>query len=112
MNKVSPSLMLLFAFGANAPAFGGEVSLEQLKQRCEEAREQKIAPLREAAIEECVSQRRSGRTREDCERINAGFGSGGGIVDGGARSAMFNDLPECVEYFEAADAQRDRGSRR
>jgi hypothetical protein len=112
MNKVSPGLMLVFVFGANAPAFGDEASLEELRQRCEEAREQKIAPLREAAIEECVSQRRSGRTREDCERINAGFGSGGGIADGGARSAMFNDLPECVEYFEAEDVQRDRGSRR
>lgn len=111
MNKVPRCLMTL-ALIAGPPAFSQAASLEELRQRCEEAREEKIAPLREAAIEECVSARRSTRTRADCERIYAGFGQGGGTVDGGARPGMFIDLPECIEYFEALNRQRSGGSRR
>jgi hypothetical protein len=111
MNKPPLFLMTLLALVASPPAFSQAASLEELQQRCQAAREKKIAPLREAAIEECASNRRSSRTRADCERIYAGFGGGGGTVDGGARPAMFNDLPECVEYFEALDRQRT-GSRR
>jgi hypothetical protein len=74
-----------------------------LERRCGQAREKQIAPLREAAIEECVSRHRSTRTRADCECIDADFGQGGGIVDKGAQAAIFIDLPECVEYYEARD---------
>jgi len=111
MNKAIFSLMTLPALLAGLSALSQAASLGDLRQRCEEAREKKIAPLREAAIEECASRHRSSRTRADCERLYADFGEGGGTVDGGARTAMFNDLPECVEYFEAIDSQRT-GSRR
>jgi len=111
MNKAIFCLMTLTALLAGSSASSQAASLGDLRQRCEEAREKKIAPLREAAIEECVSRHRSSRTRADCERLYADFGEGGGTVDGGARAAMFNDLPECVEYFEALDSQRT-GSRR
>ncbi len=83
-----------------------------MNKRCQQAREAKIAPLREAAIEECVSSRRSIRTREDCERIYRDFGEGVGTVTGGFRPGMFNDLPECIEYFEAQYRQRADRSRR
>ncbi len=112
MTKAPPYLLTLLVLAANSPAFCEEASLEEMKQRCQQARETKIAPLREAAIEECVSSRRSSRTREDCERVYRGFGEGGGTVTGGFRPAMFNDLPECVEYFEAQDRQGMDGSRR
>ena len=112
MTKAPPYLLTLLVLAANAPAFCEEASLEEMKQRCQQAREIKIAPLREAAIEECVSRRRSSRTHEDCERIYRDFGEGGGTATGGFRSGMFSDLPECVEYFEAQDKQRMDRSRR
>lgn len=106
MNKSPIYLAILSALAASPSAAGAEASLVELRQRCQDARESKIAPLREAAIEECVANRRSSRTREDCERRNRDFGQGG------PRAPMFIDLPECVEYFEAQDRQRDRSSRR
>jgi hypothetical protein len=112
MRTTALGTILLAAVLAGPPAAScGEASLEALKQRCEEAREREIAPLRQAGIEECVSDRRSNRTREDCERIYEGFGQGGGTVGGGFRTRLFNDLPECTEYFRArnaADAGRSR----
>jgi len=104
--------MILLALVVGSPACPQAASLAELRQRCEEARIKKIAPRREAAIQECVSRHRTNRTRADCERLYADFGEGGGTLEGGARSAMFIDLPECVEYFEAQDRQRSRGSRR
>jgi hypothetical protein len=105
MIKTSHCLIALLVLTTNSPAFCEEASLEKMKQRCQQARETKIAPLREAAIEECASNRRSSRTHEDCERIYRDFGEGGGTATGGFRPGMFNDLPECVEYFEARDRQ-------
>jgi len=112
MTKTPPFLIALLVIAANSPAFCEEASLEEMKQRCQQAREAKIAPLREAAIEECVSSRRSSRTQEDCERIYRDFGEGGGTVTGGFRPGMFNDLPQCVEYFEVRDRQGTDRSRR
>lgn len=112
MNRAPLCLITLLALVASSPAFSQVASLEELRQRCAEAREKKIAPLREAAIEECASRHRSTQTRADCERRYADFGEGGGTVEGERRPAMFIDLPECVEYFEAQDRQRNSGSRR
>lgn len=111
MKKAPLFSVSLLALVVGSPAMSQSASLEELRQRCEEVREAKIAPPREAAIEECASRPRSTRTRADCERIYADFGEGGGTVDGGARAAMFIDLPECVEYFEALDS-KGTGSRR
>ena len=100
---------LLLASGA---ALGGEASLEELRQRCEAAREVKLAPLREQAIEDCVSRPRSTRTRAQCEEFYRDFGQGGGTVGGGFRAPMFIDVPECQEYFAEQDRQNQAGSRR
>ncbi len=105
-------LVFLSAFAVSPFALCTDASLEDLERRCQEAREEKIAPLREAAIDECVANRRSTRTREDCERVNEDFGQGGGTVGGTARPAMFMDLPECVEYIEARNRQQSGSSRR
>jgi hypothetical protein len=110
MTKTLPYLTALLVLTANAPAFCEEASLEEMKQRCQQARETKIAPLREAAIEECVSRRRSIRTQEDCERRYRDFGESVGTD--GFGPGMFNDLPECIEYFEVQDRQGTDRSRR
>lgn len=97
---------------ASGAALGGDASLEELRQRCEAAREAKLAPLREQAIEDCVSRPRSTRTRAQCEERYRDFGQGGGTVGGGFRAPMFIDVPECQEYFAEQDRQNRAGSGR
>ena len=70
-----------------------------MEQRCEEAREEKIVPLREAAIEECAAKPKN--TREYCERFYRDYGAGGTTQNGVYRPRMFNDLPECIEFYES-----------
>jgi hypothetical protein len=91
---------------------GSDASLEQLRQRCEVAREARLAPLRQQAIEECVSRPRSTQTRAQCEQFYRDFGQGGGTVGGGFRAPMFIDLPECQAYFAEQDRQNQAGRRR
>ena len=105
-------LMILPTFVISPLGFCDDASLEEMRQRCEEVRESKIAPMREAAVKECATSRRSSRTRADCERLYRDFGAGGGTVGGGVRTAMFNDLPECVAYRTARDSQENSRSRR
>lgn len=106
MSKTTYFLAVLTALVVSSQANCEEASLKELERRCQEARESKLAPLREAAIEECASQRRSSRTREDCERLESDSGE-----RAGRRPAMFIDLPECIEYFEARDRQESSRSR-
>jgi nanoRNase/pAp phosphatase (c-di-AMP/oligoRNAs hydrolase) len=112
MNSVRRTLAIMLTLAAGVPALSQAASLEVLEQRCQQAREAKIAPMREAAIKECATSQRSSRTLADCERIHTNFGQGGGVVGGGFRAPMFIDLPECVEFFKAQDQQRSNSSRR
>jgi hypothetical protein len=80
------------------------MTLEELDQRCEAAREDKIAPLREAEIKSCKQGKRNDPA--ECESVNADFGDGGRTVSGGFRPRMFDDLPECAE---ALQEQNSRG---
>jgi hypothetical protein len=83
-----------------------EMSLEDLDRRCDQAREAKIAPLREAAIEECKQGKRNDPAW--CERFNADFGEGGVTVNGNFRPRMFDDIPECVDALNERN-RRGRG---
>jgi hypothetical protein len=83
-----------------------EMSLEELDARCDAAREEKIAPLREAEIAKCQADMRNDPAF--CERFNADFGEGGRTVTGSIRPRMFDDLPECVEALQ----ERNRRPRR
>jgi len=82
-----------------------DMTLAELDSRCEEAREAKIAPLREAEIENCKSQPRSDPAF--CESHNADFGDGGRTVNGTFRQRMFNDLPEFVEAWQEGNQRRN-----
>jgi Domain of unknown function (DUF4124) len=70
-----------------------DMSLAELDQRCEEAREAAIAPLRVAAIAECKANPRTDPAY--CERFYATFGDAVGIRPGVVRPRMFDDLPAC-----------------
>ena len=67
----------------------------ELDHQCEAARDEKLAPMREAAFQECMSAKRSTRSEADCRRITAGENSN--RLGGAPR---FYDLPACVEAFE------------
>lgn len=112
MKSRSASLILFPLLLSSGAVLAGDASLEELRQRCEAAREAKLAPLREQAIEDCVSRPRSTRTRAQCEEFYRDFGQGGGTVDGGFRAPMFIDVPECQEYFAEQDRQNQAGSGR
>jgi hypothetical protein len=78
------------------------MSLDELDRRCEDAREEKIAPLRQAEIANCKEQK--GKDPAWCERFYADYGDGGKTAYGGYRPRMFHDLPECID----ADQERRR----
>lgn len=85
-----------------------DMSMDELNQRCDAAREEKIAPLREQTIEECKQQPRNDPAW--CERFYADFGEGGRTKNGSIRPRMFDDLPECLDALN--EENRRRGSRR
>jgi hypothetical protein len=99
------ALAVLLIAGVSAQTIS-EMSLEDLDRRCDHAREEKIAPLREAAIEECKQGKRN--DPEWCERFNADFGEGGKTVNGTYRPRMFDDIQECVDALNERN-RRGRG---
>ena len=71
----------------------------ELMEECQKQREENIAPLREQAIEDCVTNRR--RDREYCERFNRTFGNARARAGGGMIPGMFWELPDCQNAFAA-----------
>ena len=110
------SLITGLVAGLLLPISSQGQSLEELQQRCEEAREKKLAPLREKAIEECIQQRKNNRgssdPREECEQFYSDFGQGMATKEAGFKQPMFSDLPECVQFREAEQKQQEQSSGR
>lgn len=111
------NVFLILIVGCLAlPVISEANSLQTLERRCENAREQLIAPLRQDAINQCVADRVSGNrgsrnsrdAREYCERFYADFGQGGRTQSGGFRQRMFHDIPECQAFYEAERSGRRR----
>jgi hypothetical protein len=71
----------------------------ELMVECQKQREENIAPLREQAIEDCVTKQR--RDREYCERFNRTFGNARPRAGGGMIPGMFWELPDCQNAFAA-----------
>jgi len=82
----------------------GDMSLEDLDRRCDQAREEKIAPLRADEIGKCKADRRN--DPDWCERFNADYGDGGRTRKGTIRPRMFDDLPECVEALQERNRRK------
>jgi hypothetical protein len=92
-------LMVLTDASANRDCDEKQAKLDAV---CEEAREVKLAPMREEFVEECVTEGQQ-RDRESCVDFYADFGA-----QSGNRAPLFFDLPECVEAFEFQNSQRQR----
>ncbi|MEM9386158.1 MAG: DUF4124 domain-containing protein [Pseudomonadota bacterium] len=75
-----------------------QMTLEQLDERCETAREVRLGPLRAAQIAQCKDE---GEGDEDwCERYYADYGEGGRTASGRYRPGMFRDIAECKDALE------------
>jgi len=75
-----------------------EMSLEDLDRRCEDVRDAKIAPLKEAEIENCIQTETGDQAW--CETFWADYGAPRQTVSGALIPRMFHDLPECTEAWE------------
>ena len=75
-----------------------EMSLADLDRRCEDAREEKIAPLKEAEIAKCIQTETGDQAW--CETFWADYGDSQRTASGGLLPRLFHDLPECVEAWE------------
>ena len=82
----------------------------QLMVECQKQREENIAPLREQAIEDCVTQQR--RDREYCVRFNRTFGNARPRAGGGMIPGMFWELPVCEQAVAAEEYFRINPSKR
>ena len=83
-----------------------EMSLSDLDRRCEDAREEKIAPLREAEIANCIQTGTGDQAW--CETFWVDYGDPRRTVSGAVTPRLFHDLPECSE---ALDERHRRVSR-
>jgi len=72
----------------------------ELDAICEQARQHKLAPLREKFVEECVEKEQRA-DRASCERFYAHYGE-----RTGAQPPLFYDLPECVKAHEYRTSYR------
>ena len=101
-NLFSYPLLIAITVGSSVSAQSiSDMSLDELDQRCEAAREEKLAPLREAEIEKCKQD--ESKDPEYCERFYSDYGDGGKSRSGAYRPRMFDDLPECVDAAEERD---------
>ena len=86
------ALCMLLSMSLSGFAYSGQEDIASLKAACEAAREQKLAPEREALIEECIEK---GKDKDYCHRYYKDYGAGGRTAAGGARLPKYFDLPEC-----------------
>ena len=82
----------------------------ELMVECQKQREENIAPLRDQAIEDCVTKQR--RDREYCETFNRTFGNARPRAGGGMIPGMFWGLPVCEQAVAAEKYFRMNPSRR
>ena len=101
MNKLH-LLLFICIVAISSSAHADKTELKKLEKQCADAREKKIAPLRKDAIKECAEKDRSTRdAREKCERFYADFGESVRYKNGSYKERMFNNLPICLEFYEA-----------
>ena len=75
-----------------------QMSLADLDRLCEDAREERIAPLREDEIVKCVQTETGDQAW--CETFWADYGDPRRTVSGALIPRLFHDLPECTEAWE------------
>jgi len=98
----SQILFAIISIALSVFASASDISREDasdLMEECQSQREESIAPLREQAIEDCVTKKR--KDREYCESVNKTFGNARARKNGTMIPGMFWDLPVCEEAVAA-----------
>jgi hypothetical protein len=75
-----------------------EISLADLDRQCEDAREERIAPLREAEITNCIQTETGDQAW--CETFWADYGDPRRTASGMLTPRLFHDIPECVDALD------------
>ncbi len=91
--------IVLLVSGFTGSVFAAKLDLQALKNKCEAAREARLAPEREAVIQACIKEKK--KTAEECQRFYAGYGAGGRTAAGAGRVRKYNNLPECEALYKA-----------
>jgi hypothetical protein len=73
--------------------------LKALDQRCEQARQAKLAPIRAGLVKECLKDRR--KSQQDCEGEAMGYGESTTGPNNNVIQGMYYDLPECQQAAQA-----------
>lgn len=95
-------LLALLAMAPMGMAAADDQGVEELQLKCEQAREARLKPLRDAEIAKCKAER--GRDPAYCERYWKDFGDASRLANGNMKARMFDDLPECVAALKAKQA--------
>jgi hypothetical protein len=101
MKALLVALPLLGSIGWQAcvAADPTERDVVALEEQCEQAREAKLKPLRDAEIAQCKTQNRN--DPEYCERYFRDYGDASKNASGVMKPRLFDDLPECVAALKA-----------
>ena len=75
-----------------------DMSLSDLDRRCEDAREEKIAPFREAEIAKCIETETGDQAW--CGTFWADYGDATRTGSSAFTPRLFHDLPECTEALD------------
>ena len=106
--------LLALALPASAVAQGAEDvrGLQALDARCEQARQQALAPLKEKLQKQCEQEparARSADPRQECATELSTYGNKHTTANGSVVQGLFYDLPECRQAQEAwAQWERNR----
>jgi hypothetical protein len=82
---------------------GDQTDVATLQLKCEQAREARLKPMRDAEIANCKADR--SRDPEYCERFWKDLGDATRLPNGAMKPRLFDDLPECVAAAKAKQAQ-------
>ena len=86
--------------------------LNTLDSRCEQARLDKLAPMRQHLIDKCVREMRKRYTVQDCQDEYAGYGESTIGPNMNLIQGQYYDLPECVEAARAWSEWKESQPRR
>jgi hypothetical protein len=105
MHKLVNLSLGVILISAPAQLMAQKPTVEELEQRCEEMRENRLKPLREAEIEKCKAD----ETKDPawCERYYQDYGNATRGPEGKYTPRMFDDLAPCVEAREMKAKQRE-----
>jgi hypothetical protein len=105
MDKLVNLSLGIMLFCAPALLMAQQPTVAELEQRCEEMRENRLKPLREAEIEKCKAD----KTKDPawCERYYQDYGNATRGPEGKYTPRMFDDLVPCVQAREMKAKSRE-----